>query len=73
MDKARVFFFEPFEFKAGQKINLKSGPRRGDWLVKEVTEHKVLLKCPVTGKEIKPDRFCFFLEERLVEDWPDET
>ncbi|KIX15530.1 hypothetical protein [Dethiosulfatarculus sandiegensis] len=72
MDKQWVFYFEPFELKAGQKINLTRGPRRGDWLVKEVTEHKVTLKCPVTGKEIKTDRFCFLLEERLVEKWPEE-
>ena len=70
MAKHRVITFKPFLFEAGQKIHIGEGPRKGDWEVLEVTEHKVKLRCPVTHKEFNWNRFCYFEEERDGVEWP---
>ncbi len=70
MDKINITLFKPYPFKEGQKINIDGGPRKGDWEVVEVSEHKVTLRCPVSHKEFKWGRFCYFEEKRDVEEWP---
>ncbi len=64
-----VVIFKPYPFEVGQKIRIDAGPRKGDWEVVGLSDHKVTLKCPVTGKEVKWERFCYFVEER-VQEWP---
>ena len=70
--KKKVTFFEPYPFKTGQKINIEAGPRRGDWEVIEMTDKKVKLKCPISFREFEWNRFCYFVEERNVVDWPNK-
>ena len=69
METFDVVVFKPFPFEVGQKIHIDSGPRRGDWEVVGISEHKVTLKCPVTGREVKWDRFCYFVEQK-IQQWP---
>lgn len=59
-----IFFFEPYPFRVGQKIHIKTGPRKGDWEVIGITDRKVKLRCPVSLREYEWDRFCYFVEER---------
>ena len=70
MTTHNVTVFEPFPFSEGQKINIASGPRRGDWEVVAVSERKVKLRCPVSFREFEWDRFCYFSEEQQVSEWP---
>jgi hypothetical protein len=72
MEKQTVVFFRPYPFICGQKIHIQEGPRRGDWEVRAVTERKVTLRCPVTGKILEADRFCYFVKEDQVDAWPGE-
>jgi len=65
----RVLIFRPYPLKAGQKIFIESGPRRGDWEVVAVEERTVKLRCPVSHKKVTWDRFCYFAEER-DDPWP---
>jgi hypothetical protein len=65
----QVIFFRRYPFIAGQKLHIEDGPRRGDWLVAEVSEKKVTLRCPVSGTVVEWDRFCYFVEEREAQ-WP---
>ncbi len=69
MARFTVTVFKPYPFEVGEKINIQEGPRSGDWEVIGISEHKVTLKCPVTGKEVKWDRFCYYVEKR-EEEWP---
>jgi hypothetical protein len=62
----KVTFFKPFPFVAGQKIHITEGPRRGDWLVLGREQGKIRLRCPVSGKEVSWDQFCYFVEERAA-------
>jgi hypothetical protein len=66
----KVTFFQPFDFQAGQRINIQSGPRKGDWEVVAVSEGKVRLRCPVSGKEFSWNRFCYQVAEKEMEHWP---
>jgi len=66
----KVIFFEPYPFSVGQKINIKKGPRKGDWEVIGVSEKKVKLRCPVSLREFEWNRFCYFTEERSCVEWP---
>ena len=70
MAKHAVTIFEPYTFEPGQKIYIKSGPRRGDWEVIGVTERKVTLRCPISKREFAWNRFCYQVEERTEEPWP---
>ncbi len=70
MESHQVAFFTPYPFKPGQKIYITSGPRRGDWFVVEINERKVKLQCPVSFREFEWDRFCFFVEDRELGQWP---
>ena len=71
MANHEVTVFKRYTFEPGQKINIADGPRKGDWLVTGVTERKVMLKCPVSGHEVEWDRFCYFVETREQDVWPD--
>lgn len=70
MAGSTVSIFQPYPFEAGQKITIDGGPRNGDWLVVDVKERKVALRCPVSGREFEWDRFCYFVEERNNVEWP---
>ena len=71
MPEEDVAFFKRFPFSVGQKITIQDGPRRGDWEVVAVGDHKVTLRCPVSGREFRWDRFCYFVENRRTP-WPRE-
>ncbi|MFZ5762029.1 MAG: hypothetical protein ACOY8P_03775 [Thermodesulfobacteriota bacterium] len=66
----QVILFEPYPFVVGQKIRVVSGPRRGDWEVIGLTERKVTLRCPVSGREFEWDRFCYLAGSKEHEEWP---
>ncbi|MCF8114171.1 MAG: hypothetical protein K9K21_10025 [Desulfotignum sp.] len=65
-----VTLFKGYRFKIGQKIRIEDSPRAGDWEVIKVTDHKVTLRCPLSGKEFTWDRFCY-LKEETRRPWPD--
>lgn len=65
-----VTVFSPYPFTAGQKINIADGPRKGDWEVTTVTDRKVTLRCPFSGREFTWNRFCYRVEERSGVEWP---
>ncbi|MEJ2431404.1 MAG: hypothetical protein P8075_21185 [Deltaproteobacteria bacterium] len=68
----RVAIFSPYTFEIGQKIHIAGGPRQGDWEVIGVSDHKVKLKCPVSFREFDWSRFCYFVEEREIPEWPQQ-
>jgi hypothetical protein len=70
MAGSTVSIFRPYPFETGQKITIDGGPRNGDWLVVDVKARKVLLRCPVSGRKVEWDRFCYFVEERKNMEWP---
>ncbi len=70
MHTETVALFAPYPFRVGQKITIQGGPRGGDWEVIGVSERKVQLRCPVSGREVEWARFCYFVEDRVVEQWP---
>jgi hypothetical protein len=43
----------------GQKIKIDGGKRSGDWQVVGLTDAKVRLRCPVSGREFEWARFCY--------------
>lgn len=67
----RVTFFRVYPFTVGEKIHISDGPRQGDWLVAGLSERKVRLRCPVSGREFDWDRFCYYAETRDNVPWPD--
>lgn len=72
MDKFDVTLFEPYPFRIGQKIHIAKGKRRGDWEVIGVSDTKVKLRCPISFREFEWDNFCYFVEERRNEIWPQD-
>ncbi len=72
MTRHDVAVFRPYAFEAGQKVRIDSGPRAGDWLVAAVGERKVTLRCPVSGREFEWALFCYHVEDRHDEEWPQE-
>ena len=66
----QVTVFQTYPMQVGQKINIADGPRRGDWLVIGLSERKMQLRCPVSGREVEWERFCYLVEERQQEEWP---
>lgn len=70
MGKHNVTIFQPYSFSKGQKIHIESGPRKGDWEVIGLTDTKVMLKCPVSHREFEWNRFCYAVEERPDQEWP---
>lgn len=65
-----VTIFKPCELKTGQKIRIDGSKRGGDWEVVNVGDIKMTLRCPVSGKEMTWDRFCYLMEEKKNEPWP---
>ena len=65
-----VTFFRPYPFEIGQKITIEGGKRAGDWEVIGVTESKVHLRCPVSSKEVEWNRFCYFVRQEEISEWP---
>jgi len=72
MEVFNVTIFKPFPLEAGQKIRIVGGKRQGDWEVIKVSETKVTLRCPVSLRQFEWDRFCYHVEERENEVWPEE-
>ncbi|MEE9529831.1 MAG: hypothetical protein V3W52_02475 [Syntrophobacteria bacterium] len=68
----KVAMFRPYPFQAGQKIHIETGPRKGDWEVIGVSDRKVELRCPVSLQEFEWNRFCYFMEDREIDQWPQE-
>lgn len=67
----QVTLFKGYPFKVGQKIRIQDSPRAGDWEVIHITDHKVTLRCPLSGKEFSWGRFCYLVEETR-RPWPDK-
>lgn len=65
-----VVNFQPYPFQVGQKIHIEGGPRGGDWEIIGLDERRVTLRCPLSGREVTWDRFCYFVEEREGQEWP---
>ncbi len=70
MVKHEVIMFKPYPMVVGQKIHIDGGPRGGDWEVVGLSERRVKLRCPVSGREFEWDRFCYFVEEKPDRLWP---
>jgi hypothetical protein len=70
MNEKTVTIFRPYAFQVGQKIYIEDGPRRGDWEVVGLSDRKVKLRCPLSGREVEWDRFCYFVEETEDGPWP---
>jgi len=70
METNKVVYFEPYPFSVGQRLNIKDGPRKGDWEVISIGDKKVKLRCPVSLREFEWSRFCYFTEERTGAEWP---
>jgi hypothetical protein len=68
----QVTVFRPYSFRVGEKLHIESGPRRGDWEVIGVDNRKVKLRCRVSLREFEWNRFCYFVEDRDVTQWPQE-
>jgi hypothetical protein len=66
----KVIIFKPYPFKAGQKIRIEGSKRGGDWEVVDISEQKVTLRCPLSGRQFTWDRFCYFAEEKDNSPWP---
>jgi len=71
MSNHEIPCFTPYPFEPGQKITITAGPRRGDWEVVAVTDRKLTLRCPVSGREFTWERFCYLVETRKME-WPQQ-
>jgi hypothetical protein len=66
----RVTVFRPYSFAVGEKIRIDGGARAGDREVLAVSEHKVRLRCPISGREFEWDRFCYLAENLESTEWP---
>ena len=65
-----VTVFKLYPFEVGQKIHIEGGRRAGDWAVVGLTDRKVKLRCPISGREFEWDRFCYAVEELPEAEWP---
>ncbi|MDD5760053.1 MAG: hypothetical protein PHI06_13340 [Desulfobulbaceae bacterium] len=65
-----VTLFQPYAFSSGQKIRIVGGKRAGDWEVLAISERKVTLRCPISGREFEWENFCYLVEEKDDEPWP---
>lgn len=72
MTRTKVAVFKQFPFEEGQRVRIDDGPRRGDWQVIGLNERKIRLRCPVSGREVEWDRFCY-LAEVNEQEWPRTT
>ena len=73
MERHDVAVFKPFPFTTGQKIRIEGGKRHGDWEVVGVSDTKVRLRCPLSGREFEWALFCYQVEERKHAVWPDRS
>ncbi|MDD3813218.1 MAG: hypothetical protein PHZ02_01120 [Desulfocapsaceae bacterium] len=64
-----VTVFTPYPFTIGEKIHISEGTRHGDWIVANLDDKKITLRCPVSGKEFCWNRFCYLVDTREQE-WP---
>lgn len=64
-----VTIFRQYSFRIGEKIHIADGQRRGDWQVVALTDTKVTLQCPKSGRVFSFNRFCYALETR-EQKWP---
>ncbi|NOX24608.1 MAG: hypothetical protein GXP59_00520 [Deltaproteobacteria bacterium] len=58
--------FTPYPFTIGEKIKITGGKRAGDWEVVGLTDSKVKLRCPVSGREFEWARFCYQLTDLSI-------
>lgn len=65
-----VVVFKPYAFQDGQKIRIEGGKRNGDWEVIAVSDAKVTLRCPISGREFEWARFCYWVEDEVGCQWP---
>jgi hypothetical protein len=72
MEKHQITLFKPFPFEEGQKIRIEGGKRHGDWEVIGVSESKVTLRCPVSGRQFEWDHFCYMTKRLENQLWPTE-
>ncbi len=72
MTKQKVTIFKPYPFQVGQKIRIEGSTREGDWEVDDISEHKIILRCPVSNKKFTWDLFYYFVEEKNNFPWPME-
>lgn len=70
MTPTGVAVFRTYPFSAGQKIHIEDGPRAGDWEVVGVTQKRVKLRCPISGREVEWFRFCYSVDESQERPWP---
>ncbi len=66
-----VAIFRPYPFKKGQKIRIEGSKRAGDWEVEDISDTKVMLRCPVTGTRVSWARFCYFVRNSHQQ-WPSD-
>lgn len=67
-----VTVFSPYSFRVGQKIRIEDSRRAGDWEVAGISEHKITLRCPISGKEFSWNKFCYLVEEEKNSTWPQQ-
>lgn len=65
-----VTVFKPYPFKVGQKIRIENSRRAGDWEITAVGQHTVTLRCPISKKEFKWNKFCYGVDEEKDTLWP---
>jgi len=53
MTHTGVAVFRTYPFVEGQKIHIEDGPGAGDWEVVGVTQKRVKLCCPISGREVE--------------------
>ena len=73
MAKESVVVFRPYPHEVGQKIRIEGGPRAGDWEVVGVSDRKVELRCPISGREFEWARFAYAVGEGAELEWPQEA
>lgn len=72
MSNYKVTIFKPYPFQVGQKIRIEGSRREGDWEVTGISDSKITLRCPISGKEVVWDQFCYFAEDKENVTWPME-
>lgn len=68
-DNSSYLVLKPYPLQVGHRIFIESGPRRGDWQVIGLSDRKVRLRCPFSGREVEWDRFCYLVAEKH-DQWP---
>jgi hypothetical protein len=66
----KVVILRACPFRIGQKIKIEDGPRKGDWEVTGIGERKIKLRCPISLREFEWNRFCYFVNECDITEWP---